>query len=103
MATSNAECESQQRWCNNDIQAPLGVHFLDTLRPLPPSRRPPKATPKPGTCEVQAMCLGGDWEVQARYMRGTSHANAGGKRGDRGARGEPSGAQYCLFTLHTVC
>jgi hypothetical protein len=26
---------------------------------------------KPGTCEVQARCLGGDWEVQARYMGGT--------------------------------
>ena len=31
--------------------------------------------------QVQAMCLGGDWEVQARYMRSTWEVHAWDKPG----------------------
>ena len=33
-----------------------------------------------GTSQVKAMCLGGNWEVQARYMRGTCDIKATSRR-----------------------
>src|ERR1035437_5642340 len=37
-----------------------------------------------GASQVQAMCLGGDWEVHARYMRGTCEVRAYYKPGESG-------------------
>src|ERR1017187_4112313 len=69
--------ESRTRWypCY-----PVGFAVLKIAK-MPrtdPGHRPAKGTLKPGASHVLGRGLGGTCEVQAKYMRGTSQAQAKG-------------------------
>jgi hypothetical protein len=69
-----------RRWPGIAISDPgtrRGRRKKEECRMMKGLAKPPKARCKSGTSQVIGRGLGGDWEVQARYMRGACEVQAG--------------------------